>query len=655
MFKSKSFDLKNDEAGKQREHLYQPRKAQWLKYIMQPAAIAFVILLIICNIDFSYDPDEDSARTLSRATSHGNFVPIYNQNLVQLIFSHAMNKTDCRDHITLRLENFNFPNGVITRNRVHGEYTLQSLILNNCRLRHIVDGAFDQKSLHKLQNLELINTKLKKLTNETLRGLLHLSNFTLINKRKSLRCKGLLLPVAHSLRSVKINLPYTRKIYEPTYFFGQVVYKHLKVLDLSGNNIGEIVENQAFEHMPALEHLNLANCRLRSIHFDLSNELRYLDLSGNKLTELSVQFILAARDGSIKLNLAANNWDCSYANVDLFELLNIKPCVESVRKTRELISDANTLGDSYDTTEDIQSTYETIIVSTTTSRTTQSSTNQQAPARTTTPTTTQSPAKQQVPVRTTSSTTEATTTTTEATTIAPTTIAPTTIEPPTTEPSTWITETTQNTASDSNTPWDIPVTTESENDENSLLYDDIVCVNAQKESLGSHAIAYNAKMTIVDDSESTVNVILSQFKANVWSIVYFSNTMDKRQIDNGNSVDELNRKMLQINDLNCGTSYVFCLIIDINTTSPFNCRSHRTRPCLWQRLWFERNSVSIIISAIFGILLSVALGVLAVYAILRMRPSWLWGSKRLLRPTSQSNTMLLLPREYEKEAYDAIR
>ncbi|KRG04879.1 uncharacterized protein Dmoj_GI20670 [Drosophila mojavensis] len=429
MFKSKSFDLKNDEAGKQREHLYQPRKAQWLKYIMQPAAIAFVILLIICNIDFSYDPDEDSARTLSRATSHGNFVPIYNQNLVQLIFSHAMNKTDCRDHITLRLENFNFPNGVITRNRVHGEYTLQSLILNNCRLRHIVDGAFDQKSLHKLQNLELINTKLKKLTNETLRGLLHLSNFTLINKRKSLRCKGLLLPVAHSLRSVKINLPYTRKIYEPTYFFGQVVYKHLKVLDLSGNNIGEIVENQAFEHMPALEHLNLANCRLRSIHFDLSNELRYLDLSGNKLTELSVQFILAARD-----------------------------------------------------------------------------------------------------------------------------------EPPTTEPSTWITETTQNTASDSNTPWDIPVTTESENDENSLLYDDIVCVNAQKESLGSHAIAYNAKMTIVDDSET-----------------------------------------------------------------------------------------------IFGILLSVALGVLAVYAILRMRPSWLWGSKRLLRPTSQSNTMLLLPREYEKEAYDAIR
>ncbi|XP_017864655.1 PREDICTED: uncharacterized protein LOC108614947 [Drosophila arizonae] len=577
MFKSKSFDLKNDEAGKQREHLYQPRKAQWLKYIMQPAAIAFVILLIICNIDFSYDPDEDSARTLSRATSHGNFVPIYNQNLVQLIFSHARNKMDCRDHITLRLENYNFPNGVIKRNSFRGEYTLQSLVLSNCRLRHIVDGTFDQQSLHKLQNLELINTKLKKLTNETLRGLLHLSNFTLINKRKSLSCNGLLLPVAHSLRSVKISLPYTRKIYEPTYFFGQTIYEHLKVLDLSGNNIGEIVEMKAFEHMPALEHLNLANCRLRSIHFDLSNELRYLDLSGNKLTELSVQFMLAARDGSIKLNLAANNWDCSYANVDVFELLNIKPCVESVRKTRELISDANSLGASYDTTEDIQSTYETTIVSTTMSRTTQSSTKQQAPPRTTTPTTTQSSAKQQVPVRTTSSTT----TTTEATTIAPTTIAP-----PTTEPSTWITETTQKTSSDLTTPWDIPVTTESENDENSLLYDDIVCVNAQKENLGSTTIAYNAKMTIVDDSESTVNVILSQFKADVWSIVYFSNAMDK---------------------------------------------------------------------PIFGMLLSVALGVLAVYAILRMRPSWLWGSKRLLRPTSQSNTMLLLPREYEKEAYDAIR
>ncbi|XP_030242081.1 uncharacterized protein LOC108652804 [Drosophila navojoa] len=542
-----------------------------------------------------------------------------------------MNKTDCRDHLALRLENYNFPNGLIKRNSFHGEYTLQSLVLSNCRLRHIVDGAFDQQSLHKLQNLELINTKLKKLTNETLRGLLQLSNFTLINKRKSLRCKGLLLPVAHSLRSAKISLPYTRKIYEPTYFFGQATYEHLKVLDLSGNNIGEAVEMQTFERMPALEHLNLANCRLRSIYFDPSNELRYLDLSGNKLTELSVQFILAARERNIKLNLAANNWDCSYANVDLFELLNIKPCLESVRKTRELISDANTLGASYESTT--ESKYETSIVTTTTPRTTQSLAKQRIPVITTSSTTTQSSAKPQVPVRTTSSTTTTTTT----------------------EPPTWITETTPNITPDWTTPWDIPATTDSENDENSLLYDEMVCVNAQKESLGSTAIAYNAKMTIVDDSEHMVKVILSQFKADVWSIVYFSNAKDKREIDNGNSVDSFNSKILQISSLNCGTSYVFCLIIDKTTTSPFNCRSHRTRPCLRQRLWFERHSVSIIISAIFGMLLSVALGVLAVYAILRMRPTWLWGSKRLLRPTSQSNTMLLLPREYEKEAYDAIR
>ncbi|XP_030081249.1 uncharacterized protein LOC111600137 [Drosophila hydei] len=439
MFKTKSFDLKNDEAGKKREHLYQPRKAQWLKYIMQPATIAFVIILIVCNIDFSDEPDEESP---------------------------SMNKTDCREHLSLLFENYHFPNGAIQRNIFYGEYTLQSLVLSNCQLKHIADGTFDQKSLRNIQNLELINTKLRKLTNETFRGLNKLSNFTLINRRRSLSCKGFLLPVAHSLRAAKISLQYTNyKVYKPAYFFGQAVYKQLKVLDLSGNNIGETVEINSFGNMPALESLNLAN---------------------------------------------------------------------------------------YDS-EAIDATTTTTTIANTTRAT--SNRDNQAPAKTT----------------------KAPSTTTTTTPISTVWTRPIPTDWTTTIPTTW---TTDDTPSDLTTAWDIPTTTDLANDD-SLLYDDIICVNAERETLSTTSIAYNAQITIVEDSQG--------------------------------------------------------------------------KSCLRELLWFEAHSVPIITSAIVGMLLCVTLGLFAIYGILWLRPTWLWGSKRLLRPTSQSNTMLLLPRDYEKEAYDTIR
>ncbi|EDW61216.1 uncharacterized protein [Drosophila virilis] len=621
MFKSKSFDLNNEEITRQSEKLYQPRKIRWLKYIIQPAAIAFVLLLIICNVDFSSEPAQKSqdfkdfkiSRTISSHVKIDlNKLPFSqyaewcktqcskpeslncNHNFSQLVLKHAKNKTDCNDHFTLRLKNYHFPGAVIRNNTFDGAYRLQSLILNNCVLKYITDDAFDQSSLRSLLTIELTNTRLKNISNKAFRGLNKLSNFTLINRRKSLRCKEFMLPLANTLCSAKIHQQYTHhRIYKPEYFFGKADYQRLKVLDLSGTNIGESAEANSFENMPALEYLILAGCRLSSISFDLNigfGALRYLDLSGNMLAELSSQLIFNSIQSGITLKLADNNWECSCTTLDTLNSSNIKSCFELIRKTRNLIS--TELPDSYETTDKTEST------STTERRT--------------------------AAIKTTKSTS----------TLSTTTPAPTTRNTSTTE-------------------LDLR-TTESIDDEHSPLFDRIICVNAAKETISNTTVYYDALIKIEDDSDSAVHITLSQLDSQFWSIIYFSNAKDTGQISNNDAFQILDDTTVKINYLSCATAYVFCLLIEENTTSPFNCRSHQTMACSGKQMWFEANSSLIVGLGIVGVLLCVTLGLFVMYGVLWIHPTWLCGSKRLQRPSPGSSIMVLLPSSFDTELYNTI-
>ncbi|EDW84774.2 uncharacterized protein Dwil_GK14295 [Drosophila willistoni] len=99
-------------------------------------------------------------------------------------------------------------------------------------------------------------------------------------------------------------------------------------------------------------------------------------------------------------------------------------------------------------------------------------------------------------------------------------------------------------------------------------------------------------------------------------------------------------------------------------TSPYNCRSYRTGDCkqYGQDLsWFQNYFVMIISLGIVGILISVSLGIFMIYIILRLKPNWMKGSNRLIRPLRDSQTMFLLPRLTElgipnriKNDYDYI-
>ncbi|KAH8405892.1 hypothetical protein KR215_011352 [Drosophila sulfurigaster] len=303
MFKSKSFDLNNEENTKRTEHLYQPRRIRWMKYIVIPLTIAFVLLLIVCNIDFSSEQSQTNTSFVESAkwcTADNSC----DKNVSNLL----MNK-NWKDSLLLRLENYNFPEGIISSEVLTTEYSLQSLEVINCSVNYIMDDVFNQPNLRSLLEMELVNTELKNLTKSTFQGLEELRNFTLINVRTSMHCESFMTPLANNLTAATIHQLYSsHSIYKPRDYFGIAIYSNLKSLNLKGNNFGEILETGWFNNMPALKSLSLADCRFKSIDFDINTNsfgrLKFLDLSGNQLLRLNAQIVTNPMDKILHLKLA---------------------------------------------------------------------------------------------------------------------------------------------------------------------------------------------------------------------------------------------------------------------------------------------------------------------------------------------------------------
>ncbi|KAH8354939.1 hypothetical protein KR093_002155 [Drosophila rubida] len=186
----------------------------------------------------------------------------------------------------------------------------------------------------------------------------------------------------------------------------------------------------------------------------------------------------------------------------------------------------------------------------------------------------------------------------------------------------------------------------------------IMCLNSAKDTVTKLAMTCDGMMTIQNQAESTVKIVIFEVNIDDWALVYFSNQSVVSCVDSQvASAEPMGDISLTVRDLSCATSYVFCLLYE-NKTSPLNCKSHHTLACeniVSRSSWFEENSVLIISMGIVGILLFVAVGGIVMYAILWHRPTWLCGSSRLKRAARDSLTMLLLPLNYENNIYCAIR
>lgn len=134
--------------------------------------------------------------------------------------------------------------------------------------------------------------------------------------------------------------------------------RHLLYLDVSRNALSHI-ESNVFVGLTALEHLNLANNRLK--HFDISNvqlpNLNFVDVSNNELFALHLGAIISqlntlrmhgnrfeAADSLSRTKyqiinhqhkcFASNRWDCNEAGIKSNRIVP-----EQLRETRKLVND----------------------------------------------------------------------------------------------------------------------------------------------------------------------------------------------------------------------------------------------------------------------------------------------------------------------------
>ncbi|XP_001359413.5 uncharacterized protein [Drosophila pseudoobscura] len=574
MFKSKSFDLVSEDKTRRAERLYQPRRMRWLKYIVLPAVFGFVLLLILCNVDFSYDDDDDDADdALSSASvdSHQWWRLVEEEGLIVVNeLEQIYNQSECPGETALFVSGYKFPNGSLDGDFLSGSFRLQSLEIADCDLRRIEDGTFDQSKQRGLMTLQLRNTQLQSLTAAAFRGLQQLQNFTLINEEESFEAGGFLAPLASTLLSARIHQSYSDRVsYSVSDFFGGQNFTQLKWLDLSGTNLGELLLWDSFGCLPALERLILVDCGISQVEWNTFpscfRSLRYLDLSGNPLETISGNFLPPMREQGIEL-------------------------------------------EHTDSTAMMDSDYEQDMASTPVYSTAQVMTFTQE-------------IQPFVPgVRT--------------TTAEPTTILET-------ESTTWTTETSTTSA---------PLACLEE------LCEILNCTDIKGRSSETR-LTYNASLQFKDLSNAVVQVRLSHLQSLQWQLVYFSTASWSGYVEQENteeSTEDNGDVVVAVPNLDCGTPFVFCVVMaGENVTSPLNCRSHKTLNCVkyYTLSWFEANSGLIIGLGIAGILICVALGMLIVYVALRLQPKWLRGSRRLVRPLRDSNTMFLVPKGCQQEEY----
>ncbi|XP_017009914.2 uncharacterized protein [Drosophila takahashii] len=254
MFKSKSFDLVNEEKTKKPERLYQPRRMRWLKYIILPAVFSFALLLILVNVDFSDNNEEESLLGWDKS---------------------------------FYVSSQGFENNTLRKNFFSRSFGLRNVTIENCTIIHISDGTFDQNSTRYLMSLQLINVQLENLTESALQGLQNLHSFTLLNENSYFKPFGFLSAVSKTIINARIHPSFSTEIkFAVSDFLGSQTFTQLKLLDMSGTNLGENLGADSFENLPALEQLILKDCGLSQLEWDnlppRLQLLQYLDLSESR-------------------------------------------------------------------------------------------------------------------------------------------------------------------------------------------------------------------------------------------------------------------------------------------------------------------------------------------------------------------------------------
>ncbi|XP_017031093.1 uncharacterized protein [Drosophila kikkawai] len=200
----------------------------------------------------------------------------------------------------------------------------------------------------------------------------------------------------------------------------------------------------------------------------------------------------------------------------------------------------------------------------------------------------------------------------------------------------------------------IPTTTQSPN-YGEELSEEYTCSVPQEDST---TITMPSEMILKfkDPKNHKLEVAISDCESPQMRIIYFTNNSFTGSLDQ----ESLEVTLSNITfGLNCGKPYIYCVMLGGRVADTPHCLPHRTMICEVYTSetdsWFEANGGLVIGLGVATILISSLLGMLILYGTLRWKPSLLRGSKHQIGPSRDSNTMVLIPQESEKNEYGMTR
>lgn len=145
-------------------------------------------------------------------------------------------------------------------------------------------------------------------------------------------------------------------------------------------------------------------------------------------------------------------------------------------------------------------------------------------------------------------------------------------------------------------------------------------------------------------------------------LVYYPGFLDATELNSENVANSVNCQIvvstkILIKDLTPTTVYTFCALIRNQIIqSPFQCKSYQTQTPFKRQAWiYQEQKVIVFTSFLMLLLLSLVVGSVMTYLLIRRMPRLMRGSKRVVMVNNRTKDVMILPEgsrnnSWQKEA-----
>lgn len=149
------------------------------------------------------------------------------------------------------------------------------------------------------------------------------------------------------------------------------------------------------------------------------------------------------------------------------------------------------------------------------------------------------------------------------------------------------------------------------------------------------------------DSDSIVQLVFHGYFTNL-ILVYYPGSLDTSDLSDENVECQIvTTEKVIIKDLQLTTVYLFCVFINydpyVQFQTPFQCKSFQTPTPYAQQPWiYQEQKVIFLTSFLMFLLLSLVLGIIMTYFLIRRIPTLMKGSKRVVMVNNRTKDVMVL-------------